>query len=359
MISRRYHLIRLLDSLLICLVCTLTLGCSWPKDYRDSEDGVGLDQTVDLVMNDTRDLMHDHADPPLHLSNWRLVSQNVRDSMTKVDHLRMNTREDSPSPVDVVPHGVSVEEGVRLMKTLALLQKDAGQDSALTLSPSMFPQRSYFCRTAKREVYLAHKDNRSPAFTLSAPLSQGDSFALFMFDLDAPILTTQALSDVWRGPAPSWVNVTSAQRVSKYLIKRAPFLLWSVNDISHQMREIPEGLGGVGLTLKGRSHRTVRIGQAWSNDYSTWFTSQAVSGDYYGYDGPCIPWNDPQSQHRILIVILSLSHPIHHDFASLTSQRSDMSGQSGWRLFQLAIANSTEYAMGVWLTQRISDVIEN
>ena len=34
------------------------------------------------------------------------------------------------------------------------------------------------------------------------------------------------------------------------------------------------------------------------NDYTGWFASDAdMAGDYYGYDGPCPPWND-EIPHR-------------------------------------------------------------
>jgi hypothetical protein len=36
------------------------------------------------------------------------------------------------------------------------------------------------------------------------------------------------------------------------------------------------------------------------NDYTCWFAGDpAMAGDYYGYDGPCPPWNDLRIHHYI------------------------------------------------------------
>lgn len=36
------------------------------------------------------------------------------------------------------------------------------------------------------------------------------------------------------------------------------------------------------------------------NDYHGWFSGDpTMDGDYYGYDGPCPPWNDERVHHYI------------------------------------------------------------
>ena len=36
------------------------------------------------------------------------------------------------------------------------------------------------------------------------------------------------------------------------------------------------------------------------NDYTQWFADDAeMQGDYYGYDGPCPPWNDSIVHHYV------------------------------------------------------------
>jgi hypothetical protein len=42
------------------------------------------------------------------------------------------------------------------------------------------------------------------------------------------------------------------------------------------------------------------------NDYTGWFASdQDMAGDYYGYDGPCPPWND-ERPHRYVFTVFAL-----------------------------------------------------
>ncbi len=42
------------------------------------------------------------------------------------------------------------------------------------------------------------------------------------------------------------------------------------------------------------------------NDYTGWFAGDAdMSGDYFGYDGPCPPWNDA-IMHRYVFTVYAL-----------------------------------------------------
>ena len=39
------------------------------------------------------------------------------------------------------------------------------------------------------------------------------------------------------------------------------------------------------------------------NDYTGWFAGDAdMEGQYYGYDGPCPPWNDSIMHHYVFTV---------------------------------------------------------
>jgi Raf kinase inhibitor-like YbhB/YbcL family protein len=42
------------------------------------------------------------------------------------------------------------------------------------------------------------------------------------------------------------------------------------------------------------------------NDYTAWFAGDKdMAGDYYGYDGPCPPWND-EIAHRYVFTVHAL-----------------------------------------------------
>ena len=43
------------------------------------------------------------------------------------------------------------------------------------------------------------------------------------------------------------------------------------------------------------------------NDYTAWFAGdEQMRGDYYGYDGPCPPWNDALV-HRYIFTVYALA----------------------------------------------------
>jgi phosphatidylethanolamine-binding protein (PEBP) family uncharacterized protein len=45
------------------------------------------------------------------------------------------------------------------------------------------------------------------------------------------------------------------------------------------------------------------------NDYTNWFAGDTeMGGEYYGYDGPCPPWNDAQ-RHRYVFTLYALDTP--------------------------------------------------
>jgi hypothetical protein len=63
-----------------------------------------------------------------------------------------------------------------------------------------------------------------------------------------------------------------------------------------------------GVTSKGKSGplapRNTRQGL---NDYTAWFANDKdMAGDYFGYDGPCPPWND-EIPHRYVFTLFALS----------------------------------------------------
>ncbi|THA29235.1 phospholipid-binding protein, partial [Streptomyces sp. A1136] len=42
------------------------------------------------------------------------------------------------------------------------------------------------------------------------------------------------------------------------------------------------------------------------NDYTSWFAGDGdMSGDYFGYDGPCPPWNDAIA-HRYIFTLYAI-----------------------------------------------------
>ena len=82
-------------------------------------------------------------------------------------------------------------------------------------------------------------------------------------------------------------------------LPRVDFAHWVLVDLAADRNEIAEGTFSSGVTARGKSgpEGPDRTRQG-VNDYTGWFAGDAdMVGDYYGYDGPCPPWNDSIVHH--------------------------------------------------------------
>lgn len=131
--------------------------------------------------------------------------------------------------------------------------------------------------------------NRNPHLGWSEVPSGTESLALFCFDVDVPL------------------DAGDANREDRLLSEHLPrgeFFHWSLLDIPPTLGAIPEGSFADGVIARGKAARlsdgalpTMRQGL---NDYTRHFAGDAaMAGDYYGYDGPCPPWNDERIHHYI------------------------------------------------------------
>ena len=112
------------------------------------------------------------------------------------------------------------------------------------------------------------------------------SLALFCIDGDAPQDASLA------NRADQALPLSSA---------RGDFFHWSLLDIPLAMRSMAAGQFSRGVTARGKPAASgpghLRQGL---NDYTGWFAGDPdMAGDYYGYDGPCPPWNDERLHHYL------------------------------------------------------------
>jgi Raf kinase inhibitor-like YbhB/YbcL family protein len=70
-------------------------------------------------------------------------------------------------------------------------------------------------------------------------------------------------------------------------------------DVAATESSLLEGAGSDGITPRGKSGPDAGHGRRHGvNDYTGWFAGDAdMKGDYFGYDGPCPPWNDTIMHH--------------------------------------------------------------
>lgn len=84
-------------------------------------------------------------------------------------------------------------------------------------------------------------------------------------------------------------------------LPRVDFYHWVLVDLKPGGAPIAEGEFSSGVTARGKKGPEAARGTRQGiNDYTGWFAGDKdMAGDYYGYDGPCPPWNDTIVHHYV------------------------------------------------------------
>ena len=152
-------------------------------------------------------------------------------------------------------------------------------------------------------AHVRFSTNRNPHLAWDDVPTGTQSLVLLCRDIDAPTVGT---------------DVNKEGRQVPMELPRTDFYHWTLVDIPVAMRSIahgmfselvtPHGKSGplVPFTVKNGTEHQLRQG---INDYTSWFISDPdMAGEYYGYDGPCPPWND-QRVHTYLFCMYALDVP--------------------------------------------------
>jgi len=96
-------------------------------------------------------------------------------------------------------------------------------------------------------------------------------------------------------------DVNKEGRTIPASLPRVDFYHWVLVDLDPAIGAIRAGEFSEGVVPRGKKGpegpRGTRQG---INDYTSWFAGDAdMSGDYFGYDGPCPPWNDTIPHHYV------------------------------------------------------------
>ncbi|PAT40250.1 YbhB/YbcL family Raf kinase inhibitor-like protein [Vandammella animalimorsus] len=145
------------------------------------------------------------------------------------------------------------------------------------------------------KAHVALSANRNPHLAWSEAPAGTQSFVLICHDPDVPS----------RGD-----DVNQEGRTVPADLPRVDFFHWLLLDIPATTTEIAAGAHSDGVTPRGKSGPEAPRGMRHGiNDYTGWFAGDAqMQGDYYGYDGPCPPWNDAL-RHRYVFTIYALAQP--------------------------------------------------
>jgi Raf kinase inhibitor-like YbhB/YbcL family protein len=87
-------------------------------------------------------------------------------------------------------------------------------------------------------------------------------------------------------------------------LARIDFFHWVLVDLEPQSGPIAAGEFSEGVKPRGKAGpQAPRGARQGLNDYTMWFASDGdMKGDYFGYDGPCPPWNDSIVHHYVFTV---------------------------------------------------------
>ena len=103
-------------------------------------------------------------------------------------------------------------------------------------------------------------------------------------------------------------DVNQEGRVIPANLPRVDFFHWVLIDLPTTMTKIACGEFSNGVTARGKAGPQAAHGARQGiNDYTGWFAGDKdMAGDYFGYDGPCPPWND-SIPHRYVFTLYALN----------------------------------------------------
>ncbi|KAB7624442.1 YbhB/YbcL family Raf kinase inhibitor-like protein [Alkalilimnicola sp. S0819] len=129
------------------------------------------------------------------------------------------------------------------------------------------------------EQHVRLSDNRSPHLGWSGLPEGTRSLVLICHDPDVP-------------SKPDDVNQEGRQVPAE--LPRVDFFHWVLVDLAPAVSELAEAEASDRVTARGKpGPQGPRGSRQGLNSYTDWFQGDAdMEGRYYGYDGPCPPWND-------------------------------------------------------------------
>lgn len=134
--------------------------------------------------------------------------------------------------------------------------------------------------------------NRSPGFTWDEPPAGTKSFVLVCHDPDVPSRFDQ---------------INRADVVIPESMPRVDFYHWVLVDLPASCRGVDTGEFSDGVVARGKPGPATRHGARHGlNDFTRGFAQDPqMAGDYFGYDGPCPPWND-ERVHRYVFTLYAV-----------------------------------------------------
>lgn len=156
------------------------------------------------------------------------------------------------------------------------------------------PTRYAFCKIDQK-TRVAMADNVNPHLAWSDLPAGTQSLAVICHDPDVPS----------KGD-----DVNQEGRTVPADLPRVDFFHWLLIELKPSLEEIEEGAFSSGITPRGKGGPVAALdARQGINDYTNWFAQDRdMNGEYFGYDGPCPPWND-ELVHRYVFTVYALDVP--------------------------------------------------
>ena len=151
-----------------------------------------------------------------------------------------------------------------------------------------------FCRMDPAD-HVALSQNRNPGLAWSEAPAGTKSFAVICHDPDVPSRGDDVNKEGHRVPAS---------------LPRVDFFHWVLVELPPSAQAIAAGAHSNTVTPRGKPGPAAPGGGRHGiNDYTGWFAGDKdMAGNYFGYDGPCPPWND-ELPHRYVFTLYALDIP--------------------------------------------------
>ena len=153
------------------------------------------------------------------------------------------------------------------------------------------PAEYAFCAPDPKSHATLSKNQNPHLAWIDVPIGT-KSFAIICHDPDVPS----------RGD-----DVNQEGRSVPRSLPRVDFFHWALVDLPAAMVGVNVGEFSSSVVPRGKPGPAAPHGARQGfNDFTGWFASDAgMAGDYYGYDGPCPPWND-EIPHRYVFTVYAL-----------------------------------------------------
>lgn len=150
------------------------------------------------------------------------------------------------------------------------------------------PEKFAFC-AIDPQTHVRMSENKNPHLAWSEVPVGTRSLVCICHDPDVPSVGT---------------DVNQEGRTIPASLPRVDFFHWTLIDIPPTIQGFEEGQLSEGVVAHGKPGPAILLQghqlRQGINDYTPWFAGDAeMEGDYFGYDGPCPPWNDSLVHHYV------------------------------------------------------------